>query len=328
MRNDIIFSIIIPVYNSERYISACIKSIISCRNDNIEIILIDDGSNDDSYKICKEYAKKDKRIKILHKRNEGASSARNKGIEEANGKYIMFVDSDDILDDNWDRILDSKMEKDIYYINENIDIGVSKLEMLNYIIGFNNKKICFAGPFSKIFKTSFLKKNKISFKDEIINGEDMLFNVEALLNCSSFEIINDSYYRYRNYQGSATKRFDKKIIQSDKNFQKELYNILSCSDIESKLRNNICLYCTQMAIILILNRIAYIKSYRKAKKYFEFLETEPYRIAIHKRLKINKKYNIIFLFIKYNLYYIIYRSLRMIVLVKNNKRKKKYLIKI
>ncbi len=88
-------SIIVPVYNVEKYLKECIESILSQTYKNIEIILIDDGSTDNSGKICDEYLKKDSRVKVIHKENGGLSDARNTGIEIASGKYIGFVDSDD-----------------------------------------------------------------------------------------------------------------------------------------------------------------------------------------------------------------------------------------
>lgn len=328
MKNNIILSIIIPVFNSEEYLKECIESLIDCKKHNIEIILIDDGSTDSSPKICDDYAIKDKRINVIHQKNSGVSNARNKGIELAIGKYVMFIDSDDMIDQEWERIVSSEMENDIYYISKDIVGDVSKTEMLRYIVGFNDKKICFAGPFSKIFKTEFLRRNKIKFNDKLINGEDMLFNVDALLKCNSFETINDSYYQYRKFQGSATKRFDEKIIQSDEIFHKELYNILDTSEIDKQLANDICLYCAQMAIVVLLNRITYIKGYKKAKEYFEFLKAEPYQTVIYKSLKIDKKFNIIFLLIQYKFYYVIYRSLRLLILLENKVGKKYYFIKI
>lgn len=88
-------SVIVPVYNVEKYLSRCIDSIISQTFSDFELILVDDGSTDSSGKICDEYGKKDGRVKVIHKRNGGLSSARNCGLENAKGNYICFVDSDD-----------------------------------------------------------------------------------------------------------------------------------------------------------------------------------------------------------------------------------------
>ncbi len=98
--NELI-SIIIPVYNVEKYIGKCIDSLIKQKYDNLEIILIDDGSSDNSGEICDKYAKKDKRIKVIHKKNSGQADSRNIGISKASGKYIGFVDSDDYIDKDY-----------------------------------------------------------------------------------------------------------------------------------------------------------------------------------------------------------------------------------
>lgn len=97
--NDLI-SIVVPVYNVENYLDRCVKSIIAQVYTNIEIILVDDGSSDNSGKICEKWKEKDKRIIVIHKKNGGLSSARNAGIEIAKGKYIAFVDSDDYISKN------------------------------------------------------------------------------------------------------------------------------------------------------------------------------------------------------------------------------------
>ena len=92
-----LLSVVVPVYNVEKYLDRCIKSIINQTYKNLEIILVDDGSVDTSGKICDKYAFKDKRINVIHKENEGLSEARNTGVKLSKGNYITFVDSDDIL---------------------------------------------------------------------------------------------------------------------------------------------------------------------------------------------------------------------------------------
>ena len=97
MNNTDLISVIIPVYNVEQYLNRCVDSVINQTYKNLEIILIDDGSTDNSGKICDEYSQKDKRVKVIHQKNMGVSNSRNKGINIAKGKYITFVDSDDVL---------------------------------------------------------------------------------------------------------------------------------------------------------------------------------------------------------------------------------------
>ena len=90
-------SIIIPVYNSEPYLSRCLDSVLAQTYPKIEVLLIDDGSTDNSYAICQQYAQRDSRMKVIHQQNQGAAAARNTGLDNATGEYIMFCDSDDIL---------------------------------------------------------------------------------------------------------------------------------------------------------------------------------------------------------------------------------------
>ena len=119
------FSIIIPVYNSEKYLEACISSIINQNYQNFELILVDDGSTDNSASILKKYSKLDERVKTVYKENGGVSSARNTGIDTSKNDYIIFVDSDDILEKN---TLD-------YYnklVNENIGVDFFQTKLENF----------------------------------------------------------------------------------------------------------------------------------------------------------------------------------------------------
>lgn len=106
-----LISIIVPVYNVEKYLNECLESIVNQTYENLEIILVDDGSSDNSGKICDEFALKDSRIKVIHKKNGGLSSARNSGIDIANGEYLSFIDSDDMVDRNFILTLFSLIQK-------------------------------------------------------------------------------------------------------------------------------------------------------------------------------------------------------------------------
>lgn len=113
-----LISVVVPIYNVEKYIENCIKSIINQTYDNLEIILVDDGSKDNCGKICDEYATKDNRIKVMHKENGGLSDARNCGLEISNGKYVIFIDSDDWIEKNMIELLYSNI------IKANADISI------------------------------------------------------------------------------------------------------------------------------------------------------------------------------------------------------------
>ena len=143
-----LISIIVPVYNVEKYLKRCIDSIILQKYKNIEILLIDDGSTDDSGKICDEYATKDSRIRVFHKKNGGLSSARNYGIRESCGKYISFVDSDDYIDEN--------MLFDMYSIATN---KKSKIVSCSFKFVYDNGK--------EITKQNPISEKKYNFSDSI-----------------------------------------------------------------------------------------------------------------------------------------------------------------
>lgn len=141
-------SIIVPVYNTEKYLNKCLNSILTQTYKNIEVILINDGSTDNSLKVCKEYEKKDKRIKLINKENEGLSATRNLGILTAKGKYIGFIDSDDFIEED--------MFKNLYedMINNNSDISICEMT--------NSEK--------------YLKENKTT-KVEVLNNKEAIFKL-------------------------------------------------------------------------------------------------------------------------------------------------------
>lgn len=320
-------TIIIPIYNAEKYISICIKSII--RSDkNFEILLVNDGSTDQSGKICEDLANNDSRIRVIHKKNAGVSSARNEGLRHASGEYIMFVDADDMLNKDWDFILKELKNDDIYYFSKKLNQNINKEELLKYIIGFNPESICIAGPFSKIFRKDFLEKNKIKFNEKLINGEDMLFNVECLVDCEKYKIKTFSFYQYRNFIGSTTKKFDNRIFESDKIFQEELKNILDLSDIDEKLIQNIVLYSKQMAICVFVQRISFLKKFSEAKKFYKYIYDEPYNYALNKKNIVNKKCSFLLILIKYKLEFISYIICKIIYWIKNQKKEGYYFSKI
>ena len=312
---NILLSIIIPIYNSEKYLKDCLDSIVTTNKDNVEIILIDDGSTDNSYKICREYQKSDNRIILKHQTNSGVSTARNIGLDIANGKYITFVDSDDILDNNWESILDEINENDIYFCSNKIKHIKTKDELVKAIVGYNDEKICLAGPFSKIINKNFLDMNKIRFNEKIINGEDLIFNLKCLIKSDNFKIINNSFYNYRVFLGSTTKKFDKKIFESDILFHNEIKKL----EINGELKESIELYNTQMAIYVLLNRISYIDEFKEAKKYYSFLEKEPYRSSLKSKCLLNKKYHLILKLSKQKRFLLIYLIFRIIRKLKNKK---------
>ena len=208
-------SVIVPIYNSEKYIKKCIESILSQTYNNFEIILIDDGSTDNSPTICDEYAKQDNRIKVVHKKNGGVSSSRNCGIKLAKGKYLTFIDSDDYFDNyflansikginNVDMYL-SGLKMELYdgnKIAKTIDYTQSKSSIMTIKELFEKQNItyphtCICGPWAKLYKTSIIKNKNILFDEKTNLGEDTLFNLTYFKNIKNVFFDKKAYYHYR-----------------------------------------------------------------------------------------------------------------------------------
>lgn len=209
-----ILSIIVPVYNVSRYLSGCIESILNQELQDFELILVDDGSVDDSGKICDEYAGKDNRILVLHQQNGGVSSARNAGIENASGKYIAFVDADDTIELNMYSTMVTKAEQsgsdyvicgikilfannteDIHYsLPENVLMNRnSVIKVLLYSI-YSNENII-NSPCNKLYRLDLIRNNQIRFLKRR-RAEDWLFNIRYLENSQSALYINEPLYNY------------------------------------------------------------------------------------------------------------------------------------
>ena len=225
-------SVIIPVYNREKYIAACLDSILSQTYKNIEIICVDDCSTDNSLHILKKYEAKDNRIKVIAlKNNGGVSNARNTGIETATGDYIAFVDSDDTIDCNMfsEMIEAAEQNKaDIILSDLNMFLGGKKqnmkisLEALriykkneiqeNILPRFTFEGFDNLGLFAfstKLYKRAIISDNNIRFDTSTSYEEDKLFVIEAIANCSSLYYIPEAYYNYDTSSSGLYSSFNK-----------------------------------------------------------------------------------------------------------------------
>ncbi len=216
MKNQPLLSIIIPVYKVEQYIRKCIDSILTQSFRDFELILVNDGSPDNSGEICDAYMQVDERVKVIHKENAGVSSARNSGLDIASGKWICFIDSDDFIPQgSLAEMTDIAQEKELdmlifnnCIIEEDGSICGSELKLtdglfrpdkvISDIIRYNIP----TGPVARLFKRELIKD--IRFRKNLYIGEDMYFNIEYLRNVTSDIYISDlTVYYYLNRQGSA-----------------------------------------------------------------------------------------------------------------------------
>ena len=254
-------SVIIPVYNVEKYIRQCLESVINQTYKNLEIIIVNDGTKDNSMKIVEEYLS-DERIKIIDKENGGLSSARNKGLEHATGDYILFVDSDDWIKENLcETCMKNQKNEDIIAYNY-IEYDEITKEMKENIIqeevisnGNKNKKGYLLyefpyAPWAKLYNYNYLKKKELKFLEIIY--EDVFWGMEVLFSTNNFIFLNESLYYYRkNREGSITntKKTEEKIIQEKKSY----------FEISKNISNFI---------------LKYSKNWEKEKKFIAILERE------------------------------------------------------
>lgn len=215
-------SVIVPIYNSEKAIAQCLNSILSQTYSDFELLLINDGSTDSCPQICNEYARKDNRIRVIHKLNQGVSAARNDGIAAAHGTYIAFVDSDDYVSNDFLSVLLEGTSDDFDLIcatKTNIygdrhlpeKKTAFELDLTQKIGSYYNKLADFTSPCMKLFKRSIIMDYNIRFNPAIHYGEDSAFLYEYLFYCKRIKQISDCVYFYRIYDGSAAHKFQKGI---------------------------------------------------------------------------------------------------------------------
>lgn len=205
--NNPLISVIVPVYNVEKFIEECIDSILEQTYTNIEIILIDDGCTDASPQIIEKKSNRDSRIKVIHQTNQGVSSARNRGIEIAKGEYICFVDSDDILKPDYVEYLyrlakeaDSDISLTTHMFSSYGDKQVKEeivkkisgeqaaINILHYFIPI--------GCYCKLFKRDVIG-TEVRFDPQIFIGEGFNFNIESFLRANTVAVGNKKIYKYR-----------------------------------------------------------------------------------------------------------------------------------
>lgn len=182
-------SIIVPVYNASKYISRCIESIMCQTISDFELLLINDGSSDDSLEIIQKYAKKDQRIKVVDQENMGVAKTRNKGIKLAKGEFIAFIDNDDYIDEDYlEKLLEHSIAQDII-IGGYRRVSLDNKELMHLVLKETKwSKYTFITPWSRLFRRDFLIKNKIEFFSSPI-GEDVYFNLKAYSLTEKIKII-------------------------------------------------------------------------------------------------------------------------------------------
>jgi len=228
-------SIVVPIYNAGKYLEECVKSLLCQTYHDIEIILIDDGSTDNSFHICQKYAEEDERVRIFSIRNSGANAARGVGVSRAKGKYIMFVDADDTIADdaleNFANIINKDSMPDI--VVAHMLVSYKKVPGYQHLIDLlqcsSRVEMCF-----KIYKASILKSHFIDIPRSLKYGEDLLQNINLSRYVSNVVYCNLEYYNYRMVETSISH-----TMQFCQDYENEYHKFLSTLLFESSFVGNL-----------------------------------------------------------------------------------------
>lgn len=259
-------SIIIPVYNTERWIGSCLDSVLCSSYPDFEVILVNDGSEDNSLQICRRYSMRDCRIKLLDQDHQGVSAARNVGLKACKGQWIVFVDSDDAISGDFmeaiaeleyqkhDLLLfdharlsgkadKKKLERTtgpntkgyLFKVNDRV-VLIDKLLSASQIVEGGNLSLL--SPCAKAYKKSVIERYSIRFPEDIFIGEDRLFNIEYLQHVQSCTYISKNVYYVRSRIDSTMRSFNLYYLQNDIKYQEKLEFILKKHKVFSEVKRS------------------------------------------------------------------------------------------
>ncbi len=306
------YSVIIPIYNAEKYLAECISSVIDQNRDDVELILVNDGSIDNSLNICYDFKKKFANIIIIDKKNSGSMDSWIKGVEVSSGEYICFVDADDKLENNYFEIIDEFVNKnydiilfDFYkmYKNTLTNAKVNKIEygdvskdvldkiQKEYFYDYTN---CSLYRWDKVIKSSIIKNSIKKINCRIVYFEDHPISFLNLLNAKSIYYINKKLYYYRMRKSSVTHKYNDRIFEDNVIAENEMNKIAKAYSYDEKQMYNIYLYFLYQYARWALKSAKYNDS--KKVKFKDIIHID----GIGKKLvlflckyKMNKLYSII-----------------------------------
>ncbi len=307
MKNKIKFSIIVPVYNVEKYLKECLTSLVNQTYKNYEVIIVNDGSTDNSRAIINDF--NTKKFSVIEQKNQGLSSARNNGIKKAKGDYILFLDSDDYLDEKALEILSLNIngedvirfqlteidedKKNIYNITEKPFNNLKGSEAFTKIVNFKYVE----NSWLYCYKTSFFKNNNFLFKENFYH-EDFGLTPIILLEAKKVSCISECLYFYRKRKESIMNTKNKSKIQKKCNdlYKIGLENIEKISNCEFKSKKIILSYIANSLII----KGRELPSEDRLKYYTKLRQNNIFELMLKNTLKRKLKY--IVAKYNYNLY--------------------------
>lgn len=295
-------SVIIPAYNVELYLEKCVESILNQTYCNVEVIIIDDGSNDATGEVADRLKNKDDRVVVLHNQNKGVSASRNDGLQKSTGDYIIFVDADDYLSEDYvDYMLmmvkttgsDFCLSKNCYTKANEQQINEDKVEKMSSAdaIALLLSPRVIVGCWNKIFKKDFLVNNRLTFSTTLFYGEGLTFIVEAAQAASSIGVGNRKVYYYRrNNEASATTQFNIDKMRNGEIALKKLKENIAVKDdvVDTMWLLHMCTF--------YLGAVVRIKAHKMKKKYrdeyqswMRFLRRNTSRLILKKEVSLYRK---------------------------------------
>ena len=315
-------SVVIPIYNAADYLEACLNAVCAQSYSNLEVILVNDGSTDDTRQIVERYGRYDSRVKTIEMENRGVSEARNKGLERATGKYVTFVDADDIPNMdliekylgafevfgkeaslvltgmNWYNSRNKTKKYENHLLKEEDGFEAGK----NYLLGRNKTHylvwlMLFNFVTNKIYDLEAINKHNIRFRSDIKNGEDLTFNLDYLKKVpGGYGVINEPLYRYiRRTEASLSLSYYEGCIEHTKAIYQDLYEFVSiqegCTE-EDKLviaATGFTDWVSRLTALYYCKNcgMTRLQRYQRIKKEVDSPEFKTQLEAIHKGQKIS-----------------------------------------
>lgn len=329
--NTILISVVVPIYNAERFLSTCIESILNQTFKNFELLLINDGSKDSSLDICNKYLEKfPDKIKIFNNKNMGCSATRNFGIEKSQGKYLLFIDSDDwiekdmlekmyqkILVDNSDVVISGVIREDV--VSNTALIQNPAFEKNSYFWLTENNLIPYI--WNKLYRKSLILNNNILFPINIRLSEDMVFNIKTLLQAKKITVLPKAFYHYIIHGDNTVLNIEKRkdiFLALD-----SIYEYL----LEKKLDNDVELFnklreLSEIHIKSAFLKLLYSKDRKEFKKYFSIFLKNTKKIKFLNfisRFKVYKRAFFVYLIYQFNLKKIIQYREKILTYFNNKK---------
>ena len=301
-------SVIVPVYNVEKYLPRTLNSIIKQTFTNWECILIDDGTPDNSGKICDDFAEKDSRFKVIHQKNAGVSRARNTGLDNATGKWITIIDGDDWIDaETLETALNNSQNVDIvqwgYYRSSETEDFMKFVYKSEFSLNSKDESEPYGSHTCMLIKRDFLNNNQLRYMTDLSMGEDLIFAYQCCLKAKSVKnLIDKAFYHYIQHADSTTHKITLPKIQSQINFVRKFEELFSDTPYSDAIKSRILVH--KLGSKMNLLKTYRFKLYKNTFPEIESIlmqEKSRFTPAIHLLHYNLDVFACIYLFIRYRL---------------------------